>query len=122
MKALVIDLLEWQKCFGTEEACGMALDRQRWPKGMVALGACRDRQSEGLSAGSLSRCFVQTSAGISQRVLLPLQPPCLGTRTPHAPAQRLPDPHAGQTENCLEARKSIINRDVENTLIRSEHS
>lgn len=33
MKALAIDLLEWQKRFGTEEACGEALARQRWPEG-----------------------------------------------------------------------------------------
>ena len=42
--------------------------------------------------------------GVSQRVLLPLQPPRLGTRTPHAPAQRLPDTLSGQTENGLETR------------------
>jgi len=33
MKALAIDLLEWQKRFGSEEACGEALARQRWPGG-----------------------------------------------------------------------------------------
>jgi transposase-like protein len=33
MKALEIDLLEWQKRFGTEEACGEAMARQRWPEG-----------------------------------------------------------------------------------------
>lgn len=33
MKALAVDLLEWQKRFGTEEACGEALARQRWPEG-----------------------------------------------------------------------------------------
>ena len=33
MKALAIDLLEWQKRFGSEEACGEALARQRWPEG-----------------------------------------------------------------------------------------
>jgi len=33
MKALVIDFLEWQKRFGTEETCGEALARQRWPEG-----------------------------------------------------------------------------------------
>lgn len=33
MKALAIDLLEWQKRFGTEKACGETLARQRWPEG-----------------------------------------------------------------------------------------
>lgn len=32
-------------------------------EGWRALGACRDRQSEGLSAGHLSRCVAQTSSG-----------------------------------------------------------
>ena len=57
-----------------------------------------------LSVGNLSWGVVQTSPGISQRVLLSLQPPCMGTRTPHAPTQRLSDPLSGQTENGLEAR------------------
>ena len=33
MKALAIDLLEWQKRFGTEKACGETLASQRWPEG-----------------------------------------------------------------------------------------
>jgi len=220
MKALAIDLLEWQKRFGTEEACGEALARQRWPEGFRCprcghdhgyaistrhsheCSSCHYQAS--LTAGTLFHStnlpltkwfwaiYLMTSdkggisalrltkqigvswitahrmlrkiriamghrdsvyrlhdlveiddalvggrrpgkrgrgaegkvpvlvavknrdsgagfmamqpPGVSQRVLLPLQPPCLGTRTPHAPAQRLPDPYPGQTENGLEAR------------------
>lgn len=71
------------------------------------LGCMSPLVTEGFSAGNLSRGVVPTSPGISQRVLLPLQPSLLGTRTPHAPTQRLPNPHSGQTENSLEAYKFI---------------
>ncbi len=33
MRTMGVDLLEWQKRFGTEEACAEALVRQRWPEG-----------------------------------------------------------------------------------------
>ena len=33
MKATETNLLEWQKRYGTEEACAHALARQRWPEG-----------------------------------------------------------------------------------------
>ena len=33
MKATKTNLLEWQKRYGTEEACAHALARQRWPEG-----------------------------------------------------------------------------------------
>ncbi|PSJ15702.1 IS1595 family transposase, partial [Nitrosomonas supralitoralis] len=33
MRALETSLLEWQKRYGTEEACAQALTKQRWPEG-----------------------------------------------------------------------------------------
>jgi len=33
MKATEPNLLDWQKRYGTEEACAQALARQRWPEG-----------------------------------------------------------------------------------------
>ncbi len=33
MRALETNLLDWQKRYGTEEACAQALTQQRWPEG-----------------------------------------------------------------------------------------
>lgn len=33
MKATETNLLDWQKRYGTEEACTQALAQQRWPEG-----------------------------------------------------------------------------------------
>ena len=33
MRALETNLLDWQKRYGTEEACARALTQQRWPEG-----------------------------------------------------------------------------------------
>lgn len=33
MRALETNLLDWQKRYGTEEACVQALMQQRWPEG-----------------------------------------------------------------------------------------
>ena len=33
MRELETNLLDWQKRYGTEEACAQALTQQRWPEG-----------------------------------------------------------------------------------------
>ncbi len=35
MKMTELSLLEWQRRFGTEEACAGALTRVRWPDGFI---------------------------------------------------------------------------------------
>ena len=57
--------------------------------GVAALGACRDRQPQGVLVGDLPWRLTHASAGVSQRVLLALQPPAVGSTTAAPAAQHL---------------------------------